>query len=149
MTKLRGGGKGCDTLAKIESFEDIGAWRKSRLLVRMVYGLSGSERFKKDYGLIDQFRRAAVSIMSNIAEGFGRHSSKAFANHLNIAHGSAAETQSLLYVAFDQGYVNKYEFDILYKMLDEISRMTAAFIRYLKKSALDVETISTNKTRNK
>ena len=73
--------------------------------------------------------------MSNIAEGFGRNSLKAFANHLNIAHGSAAETQSLLSVAFDQGYVNRNEFDALYKILDEISRMTTAFIRYLKNPA--------------
>ena len=88
-------------LATIKRFEDIAAWKKARLLVRMIYEVSQTGKFKTDYAFRDQIRRSAVSIMANIAEGFGRNSRDAFANHLNIARGSAAETQSLLYVALD------------------------------------------------
>jgi len=71
--------------------------------------------------------------MSNIAEGFGRNSDNAFANHLNIAHGSVAETQSLLYAALDQAYLEEDTFDSLYKACDQISRMVISFSSYLRK----------------
>ena len=83
-------------------------------------------RFSRDFGLRDQIQRASVSIMANIAEGFGRHSDKEFANFRNMAHASVSEVQSHLYVALDLGYVSESAFEGLYVLLDEISRMTLA-----------------------
>lgn len=74
--------------------------------------------------------------MANIAEGFGRHSDKEFANFLNIAHGSASEVQSHLYVALDLKYIDQDSFTNLYKMLDEVSRMTLALGQHLRASKL-------------
>ena len=89
-----------------------------------------------DYGLRDQVRRASVSIMANIAEGFGRHSDKEFANFLNIAHGSVAEVQSHLYVALDLNYIERMKFNELYSLLDEVSRMTLALAQRLRASKI-------------
>ena len=77
-------------------FEDILAWQKAREVTRRIYEITARDRFARDYGLRNQLQRASVSIMANIAEGFGRHSDKEFANFLNMAHGSASETQSHL-----------------------------------------------------
>jgi four helix bundle protein len=102
-------------MAKIEKFEDIVAWQKARELVQEVYRLSGDGRFSKDYGLREQLRRAAVSVMLNIAEGFARKTSREFMQFLVVAHGSVAEVQSALYVALDQAYVSQTQFVSLYK----------------------------------
>ena len=92
----------------------------------MIYSLTGNGLFAKDFGLRSQIQRASVSIMANIAEGFGRRSDKEFANFLNMAHGSVSETQSHLYVALDLQYIDQVTFTKLYELLDEISRMTLA-----------------------
>lgn len=118
------------------SGEDIEAWQKARLLVSEIYLVCNPEKFHKDYNLIDQTRRSAVSIMSNIAEGFARRTSKEFINFLTIAHASAAEVQSHLYIAFDQKYISPTKFSTLYKKIDEISKMIQGFINYLKTSKL-------------
>ncbi len=110
-------------MAAFSRFEDILAWQKARELTRSVYELTSQSDFAKDFELRGQIRRAAVSIMANIAEGFGRHSEKDFANFLNIAHGSAYEVQSHLYVALDLRYIAKDPFQELHSTLDEISRM--------------------------
>lgn len=91
-------------MAKFERFEDILAWQKARVLVSEIYKTSNDGKFARDFGLKDQIRRAAVSIMSNIAEGFARRTNKEFTRFLYISHGSVAEVQSLLYVALDQQY---------------------------------------------
>lgn len=78
-------------IAKKERFEDIQAWQKSRELNKNIYQVTTNPSFSKDFTLRDQIRRASVSIMANIAEGFGRRSNKEFSNFLNMAHGSAAE----------------------------------------------------------
>ncbi len=119
-------------MAKIERFEDIEAWQKARILVREIYVVTDSKNYRKDYSLIDQTRRAAVSIMSNIAEGFARRTTKEFINFLTIAHASAAELQSHLYIAIDQNYISDDEFSMFYKNTDEVSRMIQGFINYLK-----------------
>ena len=112
--------------------EDIEAWKKARLLVRDIYKLCNPQNYQKDYNLIDQTRKSAVSIMSNIAEGFARRTSKEFINFLTIAHASAAEVQSHLYIAFDQKYISPTEFSALYRNTDEVSKMIQGFINYLK-----------------
>jgi four helix bundle protein len=85
-------------MAAFRRFEDILAWQKARETTRLVYQETTKGDFSRDYDLRSQIRRAAISVMANIAEGFGRHSDKEFANFLNIAHGSATEVQSHLYI---------------------------------------------------
>ena len=100
-------------MATFRRFEDILAWQKARSITQKIYRISSSGEFARDFGLRDQLRRASVSIMANIAEGFGRRSNKEFANFLNMAHGSASECQSHLYVALDVGYIFQNDFDDL------------------------------------
>lgn len=119
-------------MATIGKFEDIQAWQKSRTLVRAIYEITREGQLARDFTLRDQIRRAALSIMTNIAEGFARRTSKEFVNFLAMAHGSAAEVQSQLYVALDFGYISKPTFDKLYVLADEISRMVQSFMAYLK-----------------
>jgi four helix bundle protein len=116
--------------------EDIQAWQKARQVTRMIYGLTTNGMFAKDFGLRSQIQRASVSIMANIAEGFGRRSDKEFANFLNMAHGSVAETQSHLYVALDLTYIDQDSFTKLNELLDEVSRMTLALAQHLRGSQL-------------
>ena len=90
--------------------EDIQAWQKAREVTKMIYAVTSNGLFAKDFGLRNQIQRASVSIMANIAEGFGRRSDKEFANFLNMAHGSVSETQSHLYVALDLHYLDQETF---------------------------------------
>jgi len=119
-------------MATIDRFEDIIGWQKARQLNTSIYAITAQGAFAKDFGLRDQIRRSSVSIMANIAEGFGRKSDKEFANFLNYAHGSAAETQSQLYVALDLKYLSQEQFDTLYRMLDETSRIVMGFSKHLR-----------------
>ena len=117
---------------KIERFENIQVWQKSRELVMSIYqATSGTQGFKQDFSLKDQIRRAAISVMSNIAEGYARRSDKAFANFLHIAHGSAAEVQSQLYIALDLKYITQDDFNKTYALADEVNRQTTGLIKYL------------------
>jgi four helix bundle protein len=91
---------------KLTRFEDIQAWQESRTLVKLVYdAVARSDAFAKDFRLVNQIQGAAVSAMSNIAEGFSRGGNKEFVQFLFISKASAAEVQSQLYVALDQGYI--------------------------------------------
>ena len=119
---------------KIDKFEDIEAWKKSREIVNSIYKISNKSSFSKDFALRDQIRRAAISIPSNIAEGFSRKSNKEFIQYLFIAKGSAAEIQTQLYLALDQKYITQGEFDKLYEDLEVISKQISKFITYLKKT---------------
>lgn len=117
---------------KIDKFEDIESWRAARELTHNIYKLCSNGRFARDYGLKDQIQRASVSIMANIAEGFDSNSNKSFLNFLNYSFRSASEVQSLLYVAVDQNYIIKEEFDSLYNDTLLIKRLLMGLIRYLK-----------------
>ena len=119
-------------MAAIRRFEDIQAWQKARQLVREIYWISSSGTFQRDYPLRDQIRRAAVSAMSNIAEGFARKTSRDFAYFLDVARGSAVEVQSLLYVAFDVGYINADLLKTMQTMTDEVIALVAGFTSYLR-----------------
>src|SRR6266567_6979364 len=105
-------------VATIKRFEDIQAWQKARQLVGEVYKACAKGPLQRDFGLRDQLCRAAVSAMSNIAEGFARKTDRDFAHFLDIAKGSVIEVQSLLYVAWDVSYVDQSEFARLYTMAD-------------------------------
>lgn len=113
-----------------KKFEEILAWQKARLVTKRVYEVTSNGSFAKDFGLRDQIRRSSVSIMANIAEGQGRFSDKEFANFLNMAHGSATETQSHLYVALDLSYIDQIAFNEVYGLLDEVARMTMALMKH-------------------
>ena len=119
-------------MAKIEKFEDIKAWVKARELVKEIYRISGNDKFAKDWSLKDQIRRAAVSIMSNISEGYSRQTDKEFIQFLYIAKGSVSEVQSQLYIALDLSYLSEEEFDKLYEKSEEIAKLIGGFIKYLK-----------------
>src|SRR5215203_1796876 len=94
---------------KIECFEDLFTWQKGIELVKEIYLITEKPSFKADFGLKDRIRRAAVSIPTNIAEGFERRSRKEYLNFLNIAKGSAGEIRSQLYVAHSVGYLSSDE----------------------------------------
>jgi len=125
-------------MAKIEKFEDIEAWQKARELSRAIYIASGDGLFGRDYGLRDQIRRAAVSVMSNIAEGFDRGGNRELIQFLFIAKGSAAEVsagsfgQAQLYIALETGYLIREQFQQLYSLAGDTSHLIGGFIRYLK-----------------
>jgi len=117
---------------KIERFEDIKAWQEARVLVKIIYNATKSNKnFIGDYKFRGQIHSAVVSVMSNIAEGFSRRSTKEFIQFLFIAKGSVAEVQSQLYVALDQSYIDEEKFDELYSKSDEVARLISGFIRYL------------------
>ena len=119
-------------MTKFRRFEDIEAWKKSRVLVGRLYELTRREPFRRDFALTDQARRAGVSIMLNIAEGSARKTDKEFAQFLFVAAGSAAELKATFYVAKDQDYIDEQTFLKFYEQTDEISRMISGLIKYLR-----------------
>lgn len=119
-------------MATIRRFEEIQAWQKARELVGEIYRISGSENFQRDYGLRNRICRAAVSSMSNIAEGFARRTSRDFAHFLDVARGSAVEVQSLLYVAFDVKYISSGQLKTMYTMADEVIALVGGLTSYLR-----------------
>jgi four helix bundle protein len=121
-------------MAVVKRFEDLECWRKARVLTREIYAASSDGAFAKDFGLKDQIRRASVSIMSNIAEGFDRGGNKEFVQFLSIAKGSAAEVQSQLYVALDAGHLESSGAEALSEKVEEVRRILSGFIRYLQDS---------------
>ena len=120
----------------INRFEDIQAWQKARLLTKEIYGATRIGEFAKDFGLKDQIRRASVSTMSNIAEGFDRGGDKEFHQFLSTAKGSCGEVKSDLYVALDVGYITSTNFEHLYGSADEVGRLIYGFMNYLRQSQL-------------
>ena len=110
-------------MAGIERFEDLIAWQKARALAAEIYRTTREGDFARDFGLAGQIQRAAVSVMSNIAEGFERGSSAEFQRFLWIAKASCAELRSQLYVARDIGYVGAQEFDRLLALAEEAGRV--------------------------
>jgi len=117
---------------RIERFEDIEGWKRARELVKNIYTLTEAGEFARDYSLKDQIRRASVSIMANIAEGYARQTNKEFSQFLHIALGSVAEVQSQLYIAQDLNYISNQEFARIYALSSEVARLITGFIKYLK-----------------
>ena len=119
-------------VSTFNKFEEIKAWQKAREITKEVYSICKNDKIAKDFSLVDQMKRCSVSIMANIAEGHGRRTGAEFANFLNIARGSAIELQSHLYVALDQNYIEREDFEKVYAMLDEVSKMTVSLSQYLR-----------------
>jgi four helix bundle protein len=112
---------------RVKRFEDLAVWQKARDLSVLVYRSTGEGPFTRDWGLRDKIRRAAVSTMSNIAEGFGRYSRAELRQFLSIARGSVTEVQSQLYLALELQYNREAEHRALNDRCIEVSRMIAAF----------------------
>jgi len=121
-------------MPKIEKFEDIKAWQKSRGLVNLIYDITDDNQFSKDWELKNQIRRSAISVMSNVAEGFDRGTDKEFVQFLRIATGSCSEVRSQLYIALDRKYITQGKFDEIYNTATEVVNLINGFIRYLKKN---------------
>jgi four helix bundle protein len=124
-------------VSRITRFEDIDAWKKGRELSREVYTITRAGEFARDFGLRDQIRRAAVSVMSNIAEGYERDGNAGFRQYLYVAKGSAGEVRSQLYVALDAGYIDEPTFNRLTGLALDATRLIRGFIRYLDQSGMD------------
>jgi four helix bundle protein len=110
-------------VARIERFEELVAWQKARVLTQLIYQATQKERFLRDFGLSGQIQRAAVSMMSNVAEGFERGGRGEFHQFLSTAKASCAELRSQLYVAFDVGYLDQKEFDNLMARATEVAKI--------------------------
>jgi four helix bundle protein len=119
---------------KIVKFEDIIAWKESRELVNMIYKLTSKSLFKTDFGLKEQIQKAAVSCMSNVAEGFDGQSNTQFIQYLIYTRRSSSEVQSELYVALDRSYITQEEFDRTYEQSKKVGQLANGLIRYLKTS---------------
>jgi len=119
-------------MAKIERFEDIDAWKKARELTKAIYEITAQGKIATEFSLRDQIRRASVSIMANIAEGFEREGNKEFRQFLATAKGSVGEVKSLLYVALDASLISSEQFNRIMALADDASRLLAGFLRYLK-----------------
>ena len=131
----------------ITRFEDIEGWRKARELARLVSLVTKSGDVAKDYGLRDQMRRAAVSVMANIAEGFGRGGNKEFIQFLGHARGSSAELKSHFYVALDAGFMAENEFGRLYQLASETEALISGFMKYLQASDVRGRKFKTTENR--
>ena len=121
-------------MATFHRFEEIEGWQKARQLTQEIYAISKQGNFAKDFALRDQMRRATVSIMSNIAEGFERDGSKEFAQFLSIAKGSVGEVRAQLYVALDQNYIDQSTFSRLNDFAIETAKKIGGLIKYLRRT---------------
>ncbi|GAB5534774.1 MAG: four helix bundle protein [Rubricoccaceae bacterium] len=118
-------------MATARRFEDLEVWQDARQLTRDIYQMARAGDFARDFGLRDQICRAAVSVMSNIAEGFESGSDPQFARFLRIAKGSAGEIRSQLYCALDLGYIDQTTFVRLRSDAERISRRAGGLLRHL------------------
>ena len=119
-------------MTAIKRFEDIQAWQEARELTRMIYAVSTQGAFAKDYRLRDQIQGSAISVMSNIAEGYDARTDAEFIRFLGYARRSATELQSQLYIALDQNYITHEEFDRIYAQATKTKGLIGGFIRYLE-----------------
>jgi four helix bundle protein len=117
---------------KISRFEDLECWQQARILAKMVYtAINKSKNFKRDFRLSGEAAESAVSVMSNIAEGFSRQTNREFIQFLYISKSSASEVQSVFYVALDQDYIDHAIFERVYNQADKVCKMNSGLIKYL------------------
>jgi len=119
-------------LSTIKSFEDLPVWQDARKFTNEIYKLTNKFPKEELYGLTSQIRRATVSIMSNIAEGFDRRSDKELSNFLSMARASSSEVQNDLYIALDLKYISKEDFTIMYQEAKKIAKQINGLMTYLK-----------------
>ena len=115
-------------MVKISRFEDIEAWKKARELTKKIYEITAQGNLARDFALKDQLRRAAISIMANIAEGFEREGNKEFKQFLAMAKGSVGEVKAQIYVALDASLLDSHNFTEIMDLADETARLLAGFL---------------------
>ncbi|GET22773.1 four helix bundle protein [Prolixibacter denitrificans] len=123
-------------MVTIHRFEDLEVWQVSREICQAIYSLTQTDKFKKDYALVDQIKRSSGSAMDNIAEGYERDGNKEFIQFLTISKASIGETRSQLYRALDFGYIQKEEFESMNEKCLRLSRQLQKFSDYLRKSPI-------------
>jgi four helix bundle protein len=121
-------------VATVRQFEDLMAWQKARELTRALYRYSSAGAFARDWALQNQLRRAAVSVMANIAEGFERGGDKEFLQFLAVAKGSCGEVRSHLHVGFDQAYFTPEQHAALVENASQVSRLITGLMKHLRQS---------------
>jgi len=119
-------------LSTIKSFEELIIWQEARKFANNIYNLTKKYPQGEMYSLTSQMRRAAVSVMSNIAEGFDRRTTKEFISFLIIARASVSEVQNDLYISLDLNYINNEDFKIYYNHAQKIAKLINGLITYLK-----------------
>lgn len=119
-------------MASVRQFEDLDAWKMARELANMIYDFAKIGPLARDFGLRDQMQRSAISVMSNIAEGFERDTTPDFVHFLFIAKGSAGELRSQLYLAHDQQFLPQDQFDSAIALCRRTSLLISNLITYLK-----------------
>jgi four helix bundle protein len=119
-------------MSKVNRFEDLRCWQASRRLVGDIYHVAESGKLFRDFDTKGQLKRAALSIMNNIAEGFGKFSNKEFIRYLDTAQSSALEVKSILYVLSDMNYLSPEKITELHQLCDEVRFLTLALIKYLR-----------------
>jgi four helix bundle protein len=122
---------------KINKFEDLGIWKLSLRITKDIYDFSAKKEFSRDFGLRDQIRRAAVSISSNIVEGFEKNNNNEFIRFLKISKGSVGEVRNQLYISLVVNYITKSEFDKTNKELENLAGQIGGFIAYLQNKRND------------
>jgi len=118
-------------MAGARSFEELEVWQVSRKLCKEIYEVTNQPAVSKDFGFRDQIRRSAVSILSNISEGFERKGDKQFTYFLTIAKGFAGELRSQLYITLDLNYINETEFEKLSDSVTSVSKMLYRLMNYI------------------
>jgi four helix bundle protein len=121
-------------VATFKRFEEMHSWQSARDLVKLVYEVTKLSGFNRDFALRDQIRRAVISVMSNIAEGFVTGTDADFVRFLGYARRYTSETQSQLYAALDQGYISSEKFDEIYTKANMTERQINALIGYLTRT---------------
>jgi len=119
-------------MAKVERFEELDCWKAGRELMNLVFDLCEKPGLVQDFDTKAQIKRAAVSTMNNVAEGFGRFSKIEFIRFLGIAQSSALEVRSMAYVLLDRNYITQLEFDSLHEKTNKVINLNNGFIRYLQ-----------------
>ena len=123
-------------MVAIQRFEDLEAWKLARGLTNDIYDVTSTGEFSRDFSLRDHIRRASISIVSNIAEGYERDGDKEFVQFLYIAKGSCGEVRAQLYLAYDRNYLTPEKFATLSSKAVQISRVISGLIKYLRKSQI-------------
>lgn len=119
-------------MSTFSNFEDLPVWKLARKLTILVYGITNSPEFGRDYGLRDQIRRASISLMSNIAEGFEHETQAQFISYLGRAKASAGEIRCQLYIALDLNYISQFQFREAAQLARECSKQIYGFTKYLR-----------------
>lgn len=133
---------------QIKAYDDIQSWKKSIEITKQIYLETSKAPFSKDRSLCDQMRRSAVSISSNIAEGFERNNNNEFVRYLTIAKGSAGELRTQIIISYQVGYLSKEKYDLFMQEIQNIMNLLGAFIAYLKKIKKSTQKLATHQPAN-